>query len=82
MLVSCHTSSVCSPIRVIPSVHSPRAAHNLQQLGGRIVLQNSKDLRAELLQGRAALSGPRNLLAFDPGMFWAAGGAMEEGENA
>ena len=38
---------------VILSVHSPRAAHNLQQLDGRTVLQNSKDLRVELLQSKA-----------------------------
>jgi hypothetical protein len=32
------------------SVHSPRAAHNLQQLDGRTLLRNPKDLRVELLQ--------------------------------
>jgi hypothetical protein len=35
---------------VILSVHSPRAAHNLQQLEVGTVLQNSKDLHSELLQ--------------------------------
>jgi hypothetical protein len=36
--------------RVIPSAHSPRAAHNLQQLGPGTRLLNSKGLRVELLR--------------------------------
>ena len=32
------------------SVHSPQAAHNLQQHDGGTLVVNSKDLRVELLQ--------------------------------